>query len=246
MSTTYLMVVNDVDVEVARTHFNGTKVEVTWLNPLSDLLVDEELVMSDSGAPLCLTIGEIRELQVPSDAEVIMKLRRELVELEKEAFENRLASDKLEDEMNELEHDLEEEISQADKWKADYFDMENYSKSLRSQLNEATIDKDDSASESNHFEEKLQAEIDELKEARKALSNALQESLDREAVLRQDARVNERRHDDTFEDYKEIREMVSGVGSLVDTTHGEFLEVLGNTKDLSDALQRTLNLMRSN
>ncbi len=66
MSTTYTLdLVATGVIEIARTHYNGEKVEVTWLNPLAAILVDEETVMSDSGNPLCQTIGDLRELEVP-------------------------------------------------------------------------------------------------------------------------------------------------------------------------------------
>ena len=239
MSTTYFMVVNEKDVEIARTHFNGEKVEVTWVNGLADLLVDEEIVMSDSGNQLCDTVGELRELQVPSDAEVIVKLREELVEAKEDAFQNRCAADHFEDELVDVEKELEEAISEKIV--------------LEDQVHDLIVSRDDVANTNMHFEDelvekinelkfqksamKMQAEIDgqklaeansftdDLKQARKELSDALQESLDREAEYRKDAR----KHDSLFEDYTEIREMVAGTGSIWASTHGEFLEVLKDT-----------------
>ena len=224
MSTTYFMVVNEKDVEIARTHFNGEEVEVTWVNDLADLLVDEEILMSDSGNQLCETVGDLRELEIPSDAEVIIQLRKELVEVKEEAFEARCAADHFEDELIDLENELADRIS-AHEVEVKDLEME--------------IEEEEEATRLWGDEvENLEAELagaksftDDLKQARQELSKALQESLDREAELRKEVRVMKQAEaDDTlFEDYTEIREMVAGSGSMWASTHGEFLEVLKDT-----------------
>lgn len=217
MSTTYTLdLVSTGIVEIARTHFNGEKVEVTWLNPLAAVLQDEETVQSDSGNPLCHTVGDLRELEVPKmwDEMTTYELMDEIKSMrdERDGVSMRLKKEIV---------DLHEE---CDGWEIIVSD-------LKKDLWKHQLDADDKASELNHFEEKLQSEIKELKEdikeleeqslkssafwqskanalenerfgetqlltlekewtteleeARKALSNALQDSLDREAELRQ-------------------------------------------------------------
>lgn len=276
MSTTYYMVINGKDVEIARTHFNCEQVELTWVNPLADLLVDEEILMSDSGNQLYETVGDLRALEVPKmwddmttyelieeikrvrderdeiigkqreeavelndklssaiseikDAEEVSRIQsEELVAAKEDAFQNRCSADHfsdeivgLEKELVELEGDVEEEITNGDLLKKDI-------EELKDEVHGLVVDKDEVANANMHYE-------DELHERVKALSNALQESLDREAEFRKEIRgMKQRESDDTtFEDYVEIRRVVQGEGDLWSITHGEFLEVLYDIIHLS-------------
>lgn len=160
MSTTYFMNVENQDIEIARTHFNGEVAEVTWLNELAVMLIDEEMVMSDSGNPLCLTVGELRELESGNLAEQqlrveIEELKQENLKLKEECFETRCAADHFEDELVDTEKELESVVSES-------LDLKETRKNLSNAIQESLDREAELRAENRALQKKVNDTLDEL------------------------------------------------------------------------------------
>jgi len=201
MSTTFAIMVNEKEVEVARRTGAGMgKVDITWLNDLVDILPDSEPVFpTDNTAQGVDTMEDLRFLAFCTPEE--NKIR----DLEKKLDKAWKSFDDCDDRRTLAEEKLQfsfdiDALVEAMSLRMKVEDTEEAEAFWKSQANKAENER----MRETEIASRLKEELDERKndmeiqaqdsmETRQALSNALQESLDREAVHRKDIRVLERK-----------------------------------------------------
>lgn len=166
------------EVSIARRVGTAGGVRINWLNDLADLVHDDATVIAiDNTQQGVETMKDLRELDKEDS---LMTLEGALDDKETDLQEAISNMQECKDHIRKLRDELEDLESRKDFWREQAEGLETEVDFWKSQANRAENER---MSETQIATREKEVN-DELQQSRKDLSNALQESLDREAALR--------------------------------------------------------------